>query len=57
MHIVALTPRERQVFDFVIRGYPDRFVLGSVVVAPSSIDAPMKVYLCTSRCGKRSLQR
>ena len=42
-YIVA-TPETVQALAAVINKYPDRFLFGSDVVAPSGIDAQMKVY-------------
>ena len=41
---VTASPEAVEATAALINKYPDRFVFGSDVVAPSSIDAPMKVY-------------
>jgi len=41
---VTASPEAVEATAALINKYPDRFLFGSDVVAPSSIDAPMKVY-------------
>jgi hypothetical protein len=41
---ITASPEALEATAALINKYPDRFVFGSDVVAPSSIDSPMKVY-------------
>jgi hypothetical protein len=41
---VMASPEALEATAALINKYPDRFLFGSDVVAPSSIEAPMKVY-------------
>ena len=41
---ITATPEALEATAALINKYPDRFLFGSDVVAPSSIDSPMKVY-------------
>ena len=41
---ITASPEAVEATAALISKYPDRFLFGSDVVAPSSIDSPMKVY-------------
>jgi hypothetical protein len=41
---ITASPEALEATAALISKYPDRFLFGSDVVAPSSIDSPMKVY-------------